>query len=711
MTPLAFLFALLLAAPSELEPRLANLRAQAERLELFTVGDALQAEKERRLSEIAARIAEEATGTESIKALYESIDATREWLLANAADPPALQPGTLRESEDSWRIENPGLSATLAKKDLSLVFETPGARWEMEPCGHGDLETSGKTLSLFEARERTIEPFRAGPSLGVLITLKDFAEAEGLELYLGVHLSGSEALFEVAAREGPVGVGALHWPKAIRFDSRKADDYSVIPYMQGMLLPANWPKEFIRERKLCHTRYLYMPWFGQVREGKGYQAIFETGFDGGGSIIHPASGPTTLRPMWFSSLGELRYPRRVRYVFDDNAGYVSMAKRYRRFARETGHFVSLREKLARTPALSKVIGKPVIHMGSLYHMAKTSKYYNAENVEGNHGFTSLSDLAASLRKLKEREIEEAYVHLDGWGFRGYDSAHPDPLPPGEEQGGWQGLRDFAATCKEIGYLFAVHDNYRDFYENSVSFDPRLALMRQNGEHPKDSTWCGGPQLFLSARFAPEYVRRNYDLFAENGVELGGAYLDVFAVADLDESFQPAHPMSREDCARYRMDSIELLRSRGFVMSSEEPVDFAVPFLDLVHHGPYPTYPNLGGGDAAGVPVPLFNLVYHDSILLPWEMGEDGGWGIPKGDSGRMHCLLNAGLPYLSPGGSDEHLAQARLACQLAERLAFEEMVNHEFLEEGKRRQRTTYSDGVQITVDFDKGTFQVEPPL
>ena len=103
------------------------------------------------------------------------------------------------------------------------------------------------------------------------------------------------------------------------------------------------------------------------------------------------------------------------------------------------------------------------------------------------------------------------------------------------------------------------------------------------------------------------------------------------------------------------------------------------------HGPYATYPNIGGGGACAIPVPLFNLVYHDSLMTPWEIGEDGGWGIPKGDSGRLHCLLNAGLPYLGPGADDAQVARTLEAADWARYCAFEEMVSHEFLDEGRRQ--------------------------
>jgi len=246
------------------------------------------------------------------------------------------------------------------------------------------------------------------------------------------------------------------------------------------------------------------------------------------------------------------------------------------------------------------------------------------------------------------------------------------------------------------------------YFNAVSFDDRLTATRLDGSREEHSTWCGGPQTILSARFAAGYVRRNHGLFAANGVKVRGAYLDVFAVVPLEESAQPAHPMTRTECAHYRRQCFDLLRARGYVVSSEEPADYLVRSLDLVHHGPYATSPNIGGGEAVGIPVPLFNLVYHDSILLPWNMGEDGGWGIPKGDAGRLHCLLNAGLPYVGLGASAEQIALVKEAARLAARCGTLEMTHHEFLDVSRRKQRTHFSDGTQVTVDFDTKDHTIE---
>ncbi|MCC6699189.1 MAG: hypothetical protein IT365_26425, partial [Candidatus Hydrogenedentes bacterium] len=106
---------------------------------------------------------------------------------------------------------------------------------------------------------------------------------------------------------------------------------------------------------------------------------------------------------------------------------------------------------------------------------------------------------------------------------------------------------------------------------------------------------------------------------------------------------------------------------------------------------------------------LWNLVYHDCLLLPWEMGEDGGWGIPKGDAAWLHCFLNAGMPYIWPGADEAQVARVKEAMALNQKLATQEMINHEFLGEGWRKQRSTYADGTSVTVDFDAKTYEIAP--
>lgn len=691
----------LLQSPDALVSRIETLRFHVERLDAITVPETLLPEKKSRLAELNRMLDADISDEDTFNSCYEAIDTVRQWLWASALERPKKLEETFTETDSVWRIHNELLTLSVDKNTLALEVQTPGHHWQFAGADEKDLEFEAIHAGLNSAKSIEAEAFNTGCSVGMSVRFKDFADLPGFELRTTYRLFGPELVVDIAAKESDQVLLLLNWPKAVVLDN-SPDTVSVIPRMQGMLLPGDWPQH-IEAADLCNSRSFYMGWWGHIQQGAGIQTILETPDDAGGFYRHLKGGPTTAGPRWYSSMGKLGYQRTLRYVFDDNSSYVNMAKRYRRFMIETGRFVTLREKATRTPALDRVIGKPVIHLGALYHFVKEASLYNKERVEANHNLQTFDQLREQLEALKAKGVDAAYVHLDGWGYYGYDNGHPDVMPVGEIQGGWEGLRNLADACADMNYLFAVHDQYRDFYLNAVSYDERLVLKHRDGGHDVHSVWCGGPQTFLNTRFAPEYVRRNHDLFAANTIKVQGAYLDVFSVVPLEESYHPTHPMTRTECARYRRECFDLLRARGYVVSSEEPVDYLAPTLDLVHHGPYATYPNLGGGEATGIPVPLFNLVYHDSILLPWDMGEDGSWGIPKGDAGRLHCLLNAGLPYLWPGADDAQIARTLEAADWARHCAFEELVSHEFLDEGRRRQRATYSNGATVTVDFATG--------
>jgi hypothetical protein len=435
----------------------------------------------------------------------------------------------------------------------------------------------------------------------------------------------------------------------------------------------------------------------------------DTPWDAGYCLEHPAGGSTLLYPIWHASLGSLGYTRSLQIHFMQNGDYNDLAKIYRGYAREHGLLRTLAEKAAAKPAIERLIGSPVVHTGIYTHIQPDSVYYDPQHPEANDAVTPFSKVARQMGELHAKGLRRAYVHLDGWGVRGYDNQHPDILPPCEQAGGWEGMRQLVETCHELGDLIITHDQYRDYYKDAATYDPEQAVHDENGSIPSEAVWYGGAQAFLCARFAPAYVRRNHTRLEQAGIHLDGAYLDVFAVVDLDECFHPAHRMSRRECMDYRCQAFAHLGSQGKIVSSEEAIDFAVPFLELVHHGPYALAPGYEEGTGRGIPVPLFNLVYHDCLILPWTL-TTGGWGIPQEDSGLLHAYLNAGTGYLSIDADAKEIARVQELCELQQRLAKVELLRHEFVDGSLRRQRTTYADGTRVVVDFDSGDIHITEP-
>jgi hypothetical protein len=283
-----------------------------------------------------------------------------------------------------------------------------------------------------------------------------------------------------------------------------------------------------------------------------------------------------------------------------------------------------------------------------------------------------------------------------------------------EAGGWDGMKRFADACDDLGFVFAIHDQYRDYYLDAASYNPRNAVVNDavvdDDGMSFHSTWFGGAQTYLCPSLIVGHVTKNHTAILAHGVKMRGAYLDVFSVVPPDECYNPEHPVTRAECLAFRGAALDFVRSWGGVVSSEEPADWAVPHIDLVHHGPFALDPNPGQGPAMGIAVPLFDLVYHDALLLPWSLGK-GAWGIPETDLGFLHGLGHAGMPYLSVEPSDEELQRVKTMCALNARVGLVELVKHEFLDGSNRRQRFTYGDGTTVTIDLDSGKFDITPPL
>lgn len=641
-----------------------------------------------------------------------------------AALPVSAADQGVEKTAGGWIIRGAKTSLSLDATNLAMLVRSGGIEWRIEPSGRDDItlgeagtRTSEKggwrsSYSLSQATRVEFKPFVTGYSDGLRLEVSGFKREDQVldsELTLSVEVEreSGDVIFNAVSREGRSVVKELRWPRGFVPGSA---DATVVPFMQGMFLPKNWPRKVSLYDSLAYGRGLYMPWWGQQQGESAAMIILETPADGGCRFEHPAGGPTRIEPRWLHSLGKFAYPRQLRMCFFEKGNYVDMALRYRQHALGNGTLVTLREKFARNPIASRLMGSPVVHTTILSHIQPESSYYSKDNPAANHQLVTFDQRAAELRKLHMAGVKRAYVHLDGWGFRGYDNLHPDILPPSPEAGGWEGLRRFAQACEDLGYLFAVHDQYRDFYHDAASYREDLTVIQEDGSRPFGQIWWGGKQSILCSHFAPGYVLRNHRTILGQGVKLRGAYLDVFAVVPGDECYSSEHPVTRAESLRLRGQCFDVIRDLEGVVSSEEPADWAMRYLHLVHHGPFALDPNPGKGPAMGVPVPLHALVYHDALVTPWSLSK-GGWGIPDEDFGLLYALGTAGVPYVSLAPGAEEMNQVRTVCALHRRLALVPMTRHEFLDTSFRRQKTTFADGTTVEADFETGKYSIAPVL
>jgi hypothetical protein len=135
-----------------------------------------------------------------------------------------------------------------------------------------------------------------------------------------------------------------------------------------------------------------------------------------------------------------------------------------------------------------------------------------------------------------------------------------------------------------------------------------------------------------------------------------------------------------------------------IVGTEDGSDWVIPYVDYVtsrlNRSPS------SGNDATtedAIQVPLYELVYHDAVVTTYSPRE-------------LRGLLHASAPEMW-SITESDFSQARRMASLHRRLALVEMVNHEFLDAGRRRERTTFADGTTVTIDWDAGKVAIKPNL
>jgi hypothetical protein len=638
----------------------------------------------------------------------------------------------------TWTISGRKQIVRLNESDLAIEVRAGTVVWNLVASGANDLivRSGGKerSLRLADAGKIDSKPYDTGFKTGVKLTLSDWRDGEtrlDLKLHLTICLEGAaeELVFDAAAEEQNTIVRQLDWPTAL--DAR-AVDYTLLSNGKGNLLPRDWPKEYYPIRRITpqgtvdpadhsvlqsHVIESWsMSWWGFQKGRSAMIVIVETPDDAAYQFAHPAGGPTVIGPRWLATLGHFRYPRTARFCFFENGNYVDLAKRYRRYAMDTGLFVSLKEKIARTPGLADVIGTPQTRVSILRNLKPESDRYDRAHPTNNYSLTTFDERARQLRELKARGIDRTLVFVSGWPHLGYDHQHPDALPPPEAAGGWAGMKRLADACRELGYPFLFHDQYRDYYVDAPSYDPQFAIHEEDdslppkaafgsrfGDSKEDripfmSHWDGGKQSYLNARFQAGHLRKNYQLLFDRRIHPQGIYIDVIGYVPPDEDFNPEHPTTRSEAMRGQAEMLTWARQHLGVTATEAGSDWVVPFVDIV---------NQSGSVGKTVPVPLYQLVYHDAVLTSYGAARSGG------EKNLLLGILCGGVPEL-PASADTSEGTLRLIRQMAtlhKRVALLEMTGHEFLNADRSRERTTFADGTTVTVDWTASTAQIQPEL
>ncbi len=625
-------------------------------------------------------------------------------------------------------IETNGIKIRFDEKTLAFTFQKEeGGVWKWDKDYAPYLECEEGKILFADAGEIRHQEYRTGTGLGILSTYCGFPREGGQAAYEFQTLVWVETVTQdvfcewIPVKEEGLKVKKVFWPGPMEFDEKRQDWYTLITQRQGMLIPNTWEvalKPLVFDG-FFGTAGAYMPWFAQVRGREGYLAICTTPWNAGYQAQHPAGGPYTHIAMRFEpSLGKMDYRRVARYTFLEDCDHNDICKVYRDYADQEGRLRTLEEKAVRNPSIDRLIGCAILHRGIKTFVHPDSDFFDKEKPEKNNNLTTFAQREKEIQVFHDMGVEKLYLHLDGWAEPGYDNCHPDYGPACEAAGGWEGMRSLVDTMHSYGYLFGIHDQYRDFYLTAPSFDENLACRLIDGTIPRHCRWAGGPQSYLCGTQSIHFLRRNFEALKKAGIALDCAYLDVFTCNEGDECDNPMHRMTRRECYEERCRCFEYLLNNGILSSSEEVNDWAVPSLVFCHYAPQEFMMHEAGEPKQALPVPLYNLVYHDCVIQPWMMDQ-----VSEKEDYMLYALLNGGAPYLIRDGAypnidgafeggqetvlKEQIARASVVAKFHEKVGKCQMVRHEFVNGDPNIQKTVFSNGVGVQVDFEKQQYEI----
>jgi len=479
-------------------------------------------------------------------------------------------------------------------------------------------------------------------------------------------------------------------------------DFLVIPLNEGILYPVDDPDIKPPRRLVAYSGHgISMNWFGLTDMKRGVMAIIETPDDMFISIARDAEGMLAVLPSWEPSFGKLRYPRAIRYIFFADGGYVAQAKAYRRYVREIGLFKSLEQKRRENPNVDKFIGAADIWIApweelTHYRVAKTFKNAGVENLLVNHH-------AGRWKGNMVEEVEK--IKSLGYLVSRYDTYRT----------GW--LRG------KPPWAFRHIDDLKRVVKNPRGKPRRgWVLKTKEGDFPGYEI-CSVEQLREAMQKIPEDLAR---------IKYQGRFIDTTTAAALSECYDPAHPINRTQ------DKQNKTRLLGFVCDdcklitgSETGQDWAVPvvhyFEGMMSIAPY-RVPDAGRNIYKYIPptddllkfqvgsyyrVPLWELVYHDSVVAYWYWGDGSNKQPEIWDLRDLWNILYATPPLLMINKEKWQQQKDRMirclttVCPVVRKAGYQEMVNHEFLTPDHTVQRTTFSNGLRIVVNFGEKEYDL----
>ena len=479
-------------------------------------------------------------------------------------------------------------------------------------------------------------------------------------------------------------------------------EWVVLPMNEGIRLPVDdrsidgWSLITYGGHGLC------MPWSGVTdpATGRGTMTIIETP-DDADVLFQQEANCLTYQPRWEASHQAFGYNRKLRLCYFNHGGFVAMAKRYRAYAKETGLFRTLAAKRTENPNVDRLIGA-----------------VNVWNWD--------MDKVALCREMKQL----------GFGRVLWSSG---------------GTAAEVKAITDLGYLPGIYDIYQDVWDpkHSLSWQntegwPQDLVLDPNGDwmkgwaHPDKHadgsiTWYQGGVISSGAGLA-RAKRKIPPILAETPYL--ARFIDTTTASPFREDYNPAHPLTRSQDRANKMALLEFCsKDMKQVVGTETGIDPSVPVVEyyegMMSLGPFrlpdagtfmmeyrkPTPEFLKYQIGPTYRIPLWELVYHDCTVAQWYWGDATNKAPEVWNQRDLWNILYGTAPLLMFDSARWQRDKSRMlqtyhnVCDWTRKIGYDGMLAHEDLTPDHRVQRTTFSSGRSVTVNFGDAPYQGLKPM
>jgi hypothetical protein len=593
---------------------------------------------------------------------------------------------------DSITIGGPAGTLIVDPATLAGEFRLPGTeggRWRFDPLAH--LRVSDPAGNPVHWQVEEIGPV---PGSEFAVEARMRASANTYRLAVGLDSATGDLLLEIAPLAEPETIGRIAFPgPLVPVD----DDISLLslPLIRtnGVMTEPSPNDHWATTIVIGAHSGLNMPFWGMAAATHSLVGIIETPDDAHLQLVKTVRQPLLVEPDWQSSLGYLRYPRRLRMVLLADASYVSMALAYRQYVQRTGQFRSLAEKIDARPGVQQVIGGPYFSMGYL--------------------------------PLSERKFRQVVIGLREIGYTNGIIGPIDHIQ--WDSGEW--LNDyqpfihaphFSGIAAEQGFVAFCWLYLEDILRWDPYFDPEWLLTGKDG-NPVEG-WFNRDYEY--AQICTRVLLEQHTQLRDRISSFDALHFDTTTAKDLVECWHPDHPMTRSQDRESRHARLAEVASWNPIIGAEAGYDWAFDVMDFCSNNPRADLSiHLPGSFSH---IPLLGLVYHDSIVsYCWEY-DPYNPSYLGGDWSRQKLLYDAMagnpptvapvfgyFPVISrpapPVASkwvmweDEQtqrlLRDALPIAQLHGKTAHQPMINHERLSTDGAITRTVYADGTTVLVN------------